>query len=426
MFKRLTVVALLIMLAEFLSAQTETSVPQKYALVIGNGAYTSLAHLENPVNDANDMASTLENLGFVVDKVLDGSLEQMEDAVIRLKDRLSVSNNSYGFFFYAGHGVQSGGENYLIPVDVSIPTENFLRSRSVSVQVMLDELNDAGNDLNVVVLDACRDNPFGWNRGGNRGLAMINHQPADSIIVYATSAGSSAFDGSGRNGLFTSQLLKNLQTPGLEVTEVFRLTGMDVAQLSGRQQIPAIYNQFFGKAFLGESPAEQGEEYQPAVYQPAAVHPGPLPLVTGQERDTSNDARLWTVGASVGSSFTAPWFIGTVRGTIAPFNHSFLELGFELGLVSGVAGVGYYSLCPFAHYSYYMPVSKWGGWYAGAGGGYIVGNYNYPEGKVRKNDFVVDAIAGFNILNMIDVSYTFRTNFSGASNKVSVGYVYRF
>jgi hypothetical protein len=233
---------------------SQTTEPQKFALVIGNGNYTGLTKLANPVNDANDMAAALKDMGFTVDKILDGSLDQIEDAVIRLKNRLSVSKNSYGFFFYAGHGVQSNGVNYLIPVGANIASENSLRDRGVSVQWALSELNDAGNDLNVVVLDACRDNPFAWARSGNRGLAVISAQPADSIIVYATSAGSTAADGTGRNGLFTTQLLKNIATPGLEVKELFNRTGADVAQVSNRQQIPAVYNQFFGNAYLGPAP----------------------------------------------------------------------------------------------------------------------------------------------------------------------------
>ena len=125
--------------------------PEKYALVIGNSNYTNLTPLSNPVNDANDIAAVLEYLGFTVDKVLNGNLEQMEDAVIRLRDSLSSVDNGYGFFFYAGHGVQSGGENFLIPVNANIPGENFLRNRAMSVQQVLDDLNDARNGLNVVV-----------------------------------------------------------------------------------------------------------------------------------------------------------------------------------------------------------------------------------------------------------------------------------
>ena len=268
-------------------AQQNISAPQKFALVIGNGAYTDLARLNNPVNDANDMETSLRNLGFTVEKVLDGNIDQMESAIIRLKNRLSVSKNSYGFFFYAGHGVQSGGINYLIPVGARIPSENFLRERAVSVQSMLGELNDAGNELNIIVLDACRDNPFSWARSGSRGLTVVSNQPADSIIVYATSAGSTASDGTARNGLFTSQLLKHLNTPGVEVSELFRLTGADVSIASNRQQIPAVYNQFFGRAYLGSLPA--------AAPTPTAVQPAqtpstattPAPAATAQTTTTT-------------------------------------------------------------------------------------------------------------------------------------------
>jgi formylglycine-generating enzyme required for sulfatase activity len=228
---------------------------QKYALVIGNGNYTGITKLNNPVNDANDIAAALQSLGFTVEKLVDASREQMEGAVLKLKKRLEASNNAYGFFFYAGHGVQSGGLNYLIPVGADIPTENSLRDRAFSVQWALDELNEAGNSLNVIVLDACRDNPYSWKRSGSRGLTVVGSQPSESIIVYATGAGSTAADGTGKNGLFTGNLLNNLKKPGLEVTEVFRLTMGDVLRASNNQQRPAVYNQFSGTAYLGGKPA---------------------------------------------------------------------------------------------------------------------------------------------------------------------------
>jgi hypothetical protein len=226
---------------------------QKYALVIGNAAYTSIGKLKNPVNDANDMAATLRGLGFQVDLVVDGNLGQMEDAALRLRNRLSTGGNTYGFFFYAGHGVQSNGENYLIPVDADIRSESLLRQRTMAVSFLMSELNDAGNALNLVVLDACRDNPFSWARTGSRGLQVMGNQPVDSIIVYASSAGSTALDGEGRNGLFTSHLLNNLKIPGLEINEVFRMTMGDVARASNNAQRPAIYSQFAGLAYLGSS-----------------------------------------------------------------------------------------------------------------------------------------------------------------------------
>jgi tetratricopeptide (TPR) repeat protein len=260
-----------------LSAQQNVSAPQKYALVIGNGAYTGITRLANPVNDAGDISAALRGLGFTVDQLTNASRVQMEEGVTRLKNRLSAARGSYGFFFYAGHGVQSNGENYLIPVDANIPSEAYLRDRTVSMQAVLEELNAAGNALNIVVLDACRDNPFGWRRSGSRGLQVVSNQPADSIIVYATSAGNTAADGTGRNGLFTTHLLNNLKNSDLTVQEVFNRTGADVRRASGGSQIPAIYLQFFDVAYLGTRPAVVTPVPQPAPQPSPTPRPSPAP-----------------------------------------------------------------------------------------------------------------------------------------------------
>ena len=404
----------------------ENVVLNKYALVIGNGSYSNLSRLANPVNDANDMTAALRELGFNVETILNGGLEQMESAVLRLRDRLSESQDSYGFLFYAGHGVQSGGENYLIPVDAAIPSESYLRNRALSVQVVLDDLNEARNSLNVLVLDACRDNPFGWGRSAGRGLAVIGRQPANSIIVYATSAGQQAADGEGRNGMFTSQLLHNLRDPGLDVNEVFRRTGADVSAASNARQISAIYSQFFGIAFLSGAPGNAISARPQPIQPRQPAQPIPQPAQPIKEKRGDDDTRLHTVGASVGTSFSAPWFIGTIHGTISPFKHSFIELGADIGMISGIRDVGYNSVQPFGHLAFFMPIGSQFGWYAGAGGGYVISGYDYPEGKVKRNYAVASVSVGLNLWDMIDVSYTLRTNFSGISNKVSAGYVYRF
>jgi len=406
-------VFLLIMLATAnLFAQEQG--PAKFALVIGNANYTGLSPLANPVNDANDVSAILQHLGFTVDKILNGNRVQMEDAVVRLKNRLSNADNAYGFFFYAGHGVQSGGENFLIPVNANIPSENFLRDRAVSVQSLLDELNDAGNTLNVVVLDACRDNPFGWSRSGTRGLSIVTRQPAESIIVYATSAGQQASDGVGRNGLFTSQLINNLAVPGIEVKEVFNRTGNDVARVSGNNQIPAIYSQFFGTAFLGAPPADWDPN---KTLGPTTV------IIGGRARQPE---KFWSVGASAGTSFIYPWLVGTVQGTIAPFKNSFLEVGLDIGFISGTPGVGYNSFCPFIHAAFYLPVTEKIGGYAGAGGSYTMANYDFGGNVHSENCFALDVIAGLYFFDMIHISYNLRTEFKNISNKLSVGYVFRF
>jgi len=398
------------------SGKKEPDVRRKFALVIGNGNYSGLTPLANPVNDANDIAAVLEHLGFTVDKILNGNRVQMENACLRLKDRLGAAENAYGFFFYAGHGVQSGGENFLIPVDANIPNENYLRDRAVSVQALLDDLNDSRNGLNVVVLDACRDNPFGWSRSGTRGLSIVSRQPADSIIVYATSAGARASDGVGRNGLFTGRLLNHLATPGIEVKEVFNRTGNDVAKASGNQQIPAIYSQFFGTAFLGERPDDWKDISGPGTT-----------VIIGRKKEIIPE-KFWSVGASVGSSFIAPFVVGTVHGTIAPLRYSFLELGFDFGLVSGAADAQYYSLYPYGHFAFFYPVinNKFGV-YAGLGGGLLMVSYTFEKESGYSENFpAASVIAGMNLFNMIDISYTARTNFKALMHKASVGYTYRF
>lgn len=223
---------------------------EKFALIIGNADYNYITKLNNPVNDAVDMAATLAKIGFQVDLIKNGSLDEMENGVIRLCNKISQSPGSYSLFYYAGHGIQANGINYLIPVDANIPAESFLRIKSLATQTVLDSLQQTDADLNVIVLDACRDNPFSWARSGNRGLSVIGTQPPNSIVVYATGAGSTAQDGIGRNGLFTEQLLKFISTPGIEVKEMFNRTGEAVMLNSNNKQIPAIYSQFFKKAYL--------------------------------------------------------------------------------------------------------------------------------------------------------------------------------
>ena len=232
--------------------------------------------------------------------------------------------------------------------------------------------------------------------------------------MYATSAGQRASDGEGKNGLFTSQLISNLATPGLDVNEVFRRTGSDVAKASNNQQVPAIYSQFFGIAYLGEVPAD----FQGGIIQPAIVNIG-----REKERDP---AKLWTIGASAGTSFAEPWVIGTVHGTLGFIKNFFVEPGVDIGFVSGVSDVTLFTVCPYVHAAFYWPFTEKIGAYAGAGGGYIIGMYTFPNGKLTEQTFTADFIAGVFLFNMLDISYTFRTNFKNVTNKVSVGYSYRF
>ena len=283
--KREIIFALLISIGSALFAQQGASAPQKFALVIGNARYIGISALNNPVNDANDMEAALKGLGFTVEKVLNGSLEQMENGVLNLKQRLGGSRNSYGFFFYAGHGVQSNGENFLIPVAAdNIRTETQLRDRAVSLQFILDTMNEAGNVLNMVVLDACRDNPFGWARSGSRGLNVVSRAPTGSIVMYATGANSTASDGSGKNGLFTGHLLDSLKMPGLSVFEVFDRTMGNIISATNGVQHPELSLRYAGAAstYLGQrpspSPAPQPAPGPSPAVIPPQPSPGPVPV----------------------------------------------------------------------------------------------------------------------------------------------------
>ena len=138
-----------------------------------------------------------------------------------------------------------------------------------------------------------------------------------------------------------------------------------------------------------------------------------------------HNTHFWSVGASAGTAFTKPFLIGTIRGTLAPFQQSFLELGVDLGMLSGKHDVKYYSVYPYANYAYFMPFDK-GGWYIGVGIGYLWSLESSAVLDSRYRIIAMNIMTGFNIVNVIDISYTLRTNFNSVGHKFAVGYTYRF
>ncbi len=266
---RRTFLSVLLCAAGFTLVFSQQTSGPRYALVIGNSRYQHVTQLRNPSNDATDMAATLKALGFSVDLIVNADLAGMVNGVVRLGNQLATSRNAVGFFYYAGHGVQSSGSNYLVPTNADIPSPNFLGQMALDMQSVLATLQSAGNKLNIVVLDACRNNPFPWSRSGIRGLTVVGSQPPGSIIVYATGAGGVAQDGNGRNGVFTGELLKHLSTPNTDISTVFRDTGAAVQADTDGRQIPAIYTQYFGTFQLAvsrERPASIAE--QPTEVKP--------------------------------------------------------------------------------------------------------------------------------------------------------------
>ena len=208
----------------------------RLALVIGNGDYAETP-LKNPLNDANDMAETLEDLGFEV--ILRNNATRREMArAIREFGRKLKEKRGVGLFYYAGHGMQIAESNYLIPIGAPMEAEDEIPFESIDVGSVLAKMESAGNALNLMILDACRNNPFPSQfRSTNRGLAQVD-APIGSLVVYSTAPGDVAADGDGRNGVFTGQLLKQLKTKGLSLTETVQRTRAAVVKETNGRQIP--------------------------------------------------------------------------------------------------------------------------------------------------------------------------------------------
>lgn len=221
---------------------------RRIALVIGNSAYRK-APLVNPINDAQAMATTLEALGFAVTKLENASKAQMSDAIRTFGEQLKLGG--VGLFFFAGHGLQINGENFLLPVDDDIQEKSQVATKGVEARAVLQVMNQAKNHLNVVILDACRNNPFGATRGlvatghpdgvarsdGAGGLAPMETL-ANTLIAFATAPDSVAADGSGKNGVYTAHLLQHITEPGLKIEDVFKRTRFTVLQETGGRQVP--------------------------------------------------------------------------------------------------------------------------------------------------------------------------------------------
>ncbi|MBI3069421.1 MAG: SUMF1/EgtB/PvdO family nonheme iron enzyme [Betaproteobacteria bacterium] len=221
---------------------------QRVALVIGNSRYRQQP-LPNPVLDAKAMATTLGRLGFKVTSLTDSSRTAMVRALEEFKRQLRGAG--VGLFYFAGHGVQIDGRNYLIPVDNDMASEDQVKYNTIRLDDVLDTLNEGGPAVKIVVLDACRNNPFQRARGSGGGLAPVLSAAEGTLIAYATSPGKVALDGKpGENGLYTSHLLEALQEPGLKIEEVFKLTRTMVARATGGRQLPWETTSLLGELIL--------------------------------------------------------------------------------------------------------------------------------------------------------------------------------
>ncbi|GAB4417310.1 MAG: hypothetical protein OHK0039_27500 [Bacteroidia bacterium] len=211
---------------------------RRLALIVGNSNYQFGGSLRNPTNDARDFAATLQQMGFTVMRYENLDQAGLKRAIDEFGARLK--GHDVGLFFYAGHGVQVQGSNYLVPINAQLQNENDVEYDCVQADRVLAKMEAAGCSTNIVILDACRDNPFerSWSRSTQgQGLAFMN-APSGSIIAYATSPGNTASDGSGTNGLYTSALLQHIRTPGITIEDLFKRVRVSVMNQSGGRQTP--------------------------------------------------------------------------------------------------------------------------------------------------------------------------------------------
>jgi hypothetical protein len=291
--------AFLALAAGISSAAAET----RTALVIGNSSYR-FAPLRNPSSDAADIAAALRNNGFDVDLQIDVDKYAMLDAIRAFGEKLKDSNGT-GLFFFAGHGVQINGENYLLPVDGSLPTEVDLPILAVKASDVVDAMTAAENNLNIIVLDACRDNGLG--NASTRGLSRIDSN-ARLFISYSTSPGAVALDGQGRNSPYTAHLVRAIGTPDLTLEQTFKSTLKGVYQETRGAQTPWLASSFFGDFVFRATP---GVTPKPPEATPKSF--GALTGVYRVEGRNPDGSRYHGMVAltQTGDRFSLKWWIGS-------------------------------------------------------------------------------------------------------------------
>ena len=260
-----------------ISVSTLKDSSRRTALVIGNGAYKE-GPLRNPVNDARAMAGALRGLGFKVISGEDLDWRAMRRKIIKFGDE--INKGGVGLFYFAGHGIQAHGQNYLIPVGAHIKREAEVRAEGISLESVLARMEGARNGLNIVILDACRNNPYSrsFRSGGSSGLAQVP-APQGTFIAYATAPGKVASDGSGNHGVYTEALIRNLGAPGQTIERTFKKVRMEVAGKTGNKQVPwdesSLMGDFFFKPGKGQA--------QPLAAPPIAPQPKPVQLAGGPD-----------------------------------------------------------------------------------------------------------------------------------------------
>ncbi|WP_395019319.1 caspase family protein [Dongia sp.] len=262
-------------------ARAETTAPNaRVALVVGNSNYGGdLGVLANPVNDSRLVAQSLKRIGFDVIEVEDADQNTLKRAIAEFGDRMAAAGSeATSLFFYAGHGLQLGGQNYLIPIRADISRERDVDIEAVSLDTVLKQMAWAESKVNIVILDACRNNPLARGlRSTSQGLAEITVKPQGSFISYSTAPGDVAVDGSGANSPFSAALSEAIEKPGLDINDVFREVRADVMSATKGKQVPWDSSSLTAPYYFVEAAADK-EVVQPMPFVSAGVDPKTIEL----------------------------------------------------------------------------------------------------------------------------------------------------
>lgn len=258
----------LALLALIGAAGVSAAQDRRVALVIGNDAYKNLTKLQNAANDARSMEARLKALGWETTIRVNSSKREINRAINDFSNKIGAG--AAGLFYYAGHGIQSGDRNFLIPVDADIETEVDLRSEAIDVNEIMRLMEEARNRVNIVILDACRDNPLPKRgRSAERGLAVVS-APAGAFVAYAAGPGQKAQDGDpGGNGIFTGELVKVLAEPAMKIEDVFKRVSANVRDRTGGRQVPWVQASLQGDFYFGPPPGSAPVAAAPSAPQPA-------------------------------------------------------------------------------------------------------------------------------------------------------------
>lgn len=294
--------------AGFALAQVPAGAEPRTALVIGNAGYAQ-SPLANPVNDASDMARALRGAGFDVILKTDADQRGMREGIRSFGEALK-QNRGVGLFFYAGHGAQLSGENYIVPVGDPIRSEADLRNRGVTAAEVVDAMAAAREGLNIVILDACRDNPVVSGPNATRGLSRVDSN-SSLFVSFSTSPGAVALDGTGRNSPYTKHLTQAISAPNLSIEETFKRTLRGVYQETKGQQTPWISSSFFGD-FVFRPPASAAANLQTAPRPlPSAIATPALGGIYRVEGTNPNGSKYRGMVAlnRIGDQFRFNWWI---------------------------------------------------------------------------------------------------------------------